>query len=798
MPINKKILLVEDDMITAAVESAMLKKNGFDVITSSTGENAVEIVKSQAVDLVLMDIDLGHGISGPETAEIILDRSSIPIVFLTSHSEKEMVDKVSTITRYGYVIKNSGDFVLLSSIKMAFELYEAFQKLEETNRELTALNKELNNTNAEIIKTNLQLMQYQNNLEMSEEKFRQLFENMTEGVAIHELCYDSDGNAIDYRILSVNKSYEKHTGIPAYKASDMLASRLYGTGVPPYIEEYEKVTRTGTPVIFDTYFEKMDKHFHIGVISLGRPFFATIFEDITQRIKTEEKVIESERKYRNLYEFSQVGFFETDLANARVVMCNQRYCDMAGFSSVDEAIGSDILHLYVDPQAREEVKRIMHSQGYIAGHIIHLRNRKTGKIFWGEFSARLNPERDVAEGSIIDITNLKMAEAELRDKNEKLQKTMEELESTNEELSGAMEELEAGNEELTNTNIRLIEHQKELMLSEERLRIFINSIPDIVCFKDGNGRWLEANDFSLELFKLKNTEFKGKKDSELAFYSPQFRDALLYSEHTDEAAWQAGRISRSDEIIPGMDSQPKIFDIIKVPVFSNDGSRQGLIVIGRDMTKRVETENTIRSLLHEKDILLQEVHHRIKNNMYTISNLLYLQSESLTDQSAVTALNDARNRIQSMMIIYDKLYRSSDYKNISVKNYLNNLIDEIFSVYPQSEKIKIEKNLDDFVINSNTLFHIGIIVNEIITNSFKYAFPDVRKGVIKIRAEQINDNLAEISISDDGIGFYSSEIIQKKSGFGLNLITLLVEQMNATVELNGHEGTDFRIRFMLY
>jgi PAS domain S-box-containing protein len=494
---------------------------------------------------------------------------------------------------------------------------------------------------------------------MSEEKFRQLFENMTEGVAIHEMYYNDRGNAVDYRILSVNKSFEKHTGIPLFKATDMLASRLYGTNCAPYIREYENVTKTGIPAVFDTYFEKMQKHFHIGVISLGGPYFATIFEDITQHIKSGEKIIESERKYRSLYEYSQVGFFETDLDNAKIIMCNPRYCEMAGFSSVDEAIGHDILHLYVDPGARDEIKKIMRMQGYITNHVIKLRNRKTGKIFWGEFSARLGTNGNTAVGSIIDITDLKLAEEELRFKNEKLQTAMEELESINRELSSAMEELESANEELIKTNTRLVQHQRE------------------------------------------------------------------------------------------------------------------------------------------KDILLQEVHHRIKNNMNTISNLLFLQSEKLSDKSAAGALDDARIRIQSMMIIYDRLYRSSDYKNISIKMYLNNLIDEIFSVFPISEKINIEKQLEDFIMNSNSLFHIGIIVNEIITNSFKYAFPGQAKGVLIIRAFKIDDNTAEIAISDNGIGLYNPDYSRKKTGFGLDLIMMLAEQMNAMVELDGHNGTSFRIRFML-
>jgi len=127
----RKILLFEDESATALVTSNMLKKNGYDVIIASDGIKAVEAVfADSAIDLILMDIDLGDGPDGTETASEILKTVIIPIVFLTSHSEKEIVESVRSITRYGYVIKNSGDFVLLSSIDMAFELFDSHRSLE--------------------------------------------------------------------------------------------------------------------------------------------------------------------------------------------------------------------------------------------------------------------------------------------------------------------------------------------------------------------------------------------------------------------------------------------------------------------------------------------------------------------------------------------------------------------------------------------------------------------------------------------------------------------------------------------
>ncbi len=135
---------------------------------------------------------------------------------------------------------------------------------------------------------------------------------------------------------------------------------------------------------------------------------------------SQRALAESEQKYRNLYQFAQVGLFETSFKDATIVACNQRYADLAGFESVEDAIGKDILHLYVNPEDRAEVGRVLREQGFIENHNLQLRNQSTGKIFWGQFSARYNFEREVAEGSIIDITAQKDAEAHLKESNEYL------------------------------------------------------------------------------------------------------------------------------------------------------------------------------------------------------------------------------------------------------------------------------------------------------------------------------------------------------------------------------------------
>ncbi len=128
-------------------------------------------------------------------------------------------------------------------------------------------------------------------LKESERKFRTLFENMTEGVALHEVIYDGD-KAIDYRIIDINPAYEKHTGLMQTHARGLLASTLYGTGSPPYFDEFVGVAFSGKPIAFETFFAPLNRHFHIGVISPGKGFFATVFEDITERKRAEKELRE--------------------------------------------------------------------------------------------------------------------------------------------------------------------------------------------------------------------------------------------------------------------------------------------------------------------------------------------------------------------------------------------------------------------------------------------------------------------------------------------------------------------------
>ena len=216
--------------------------------------------------------------------------------------------------------------------------------------------------------------------------------------------------------------------------------------------------------------------------------------------------------------------------------------------------------------------------------------------------------------------------------------------------------------------------------------------------------------------------------------------------------------------------------------------------MGIDITERKNAEKKIQALLNEKEILLKEVHHRIKNNMSVILSLFKLQSKRLKEPAAITALQDAESRVHSMLLLYDKLYHSPNFKDISILAYLTRLVDEIVAIFPNSESVRIEKRIDDFLISAGNLFSLAIITNELLTNAMKYAFPDKDNGMIQISAVKKEGHMTFV-IQDNGVGLPETINIDSAAGFGLQLVAMLTKQLNGSLRIEREKGTRFTLEF---
>jgi two-component sensor histidine kinase len=208
-------------------------------------------------------------------------------------------------------------------------------------------------------------------------------------------------------------------------------------------------------------------------------------------------------------------------------------------------------------------------------------------------------------------------------------------------------------------------------------------------------------------------------------------------------------------------------------------------------------EKKIETLLAEKELLLYEVHHRIKNNMNTIINLLTIQADALErkeSDSAVAAIRNAASRLKSTGILYDKLYRSESLTKMSVQKYLPDLIEEIISVFPDRYRVQTEIDIADVEIDVQQLSALGMILNELIVNSMKHAFLGRDTGLIEISVTRNGEELC-VAFRDDGIGIPDSISFDNPDSFGLRLIKGIAGQIGSTVQLQRGAGTRFVFKF---
>jgi len=213
-----------------------------------------------------------------------------------------------------------------------------------------------------------------------------------------------------------------------------------------------------------------------------------------------------------------------------------------------------------------------------------------------------------------------------------------------------------------------------------------------------------------------------------------------------------------------------------------------------DVTERTRAEEKVRKLLSEKELLLKEVHHRIKNNMYSISRLLAMHAGAAKEPEAVKAIRDAVSRVQSVMVLYEKLYKSVEYNEASVRDYLPALVNDIVGIFVHSGSVEVVNEVDDFILDAKKLQTLGIIINELITNTMKYAFAGRDYGTIRIGAS-LNNDIVSVTVQDNGIGLPESVSFEHSTGFGFMLVGFLMEQLNGTISIEREQGTTITFSF---
>ncbi len=213
--------------------------------------------------------------------------------------------------------------------------------------------------------------------------------------------------------------------------------------------------------------------------------------------------------------------------------------------------------------------------------------------------------------------------------------------------------------------------------------------------------------------------------------------------------------------------------------------------------KRVRSENNLRNSLKDKEVLMREIHHRVKNNMQVVTSLLDLQSRKISDQHALQAIKESQDRIRVMSLVHETLYRSDDLQCIAMKDYFTRLIDDLSRLHTTAgQQIQCLVSVDEVTLSVNDAIPVGLIANELLTNAFKHAFAGRQSGCVRVVLQAIKDHKLELMVADDGVGISEDLNCQEPETLGMQLVNRLAEgQLGGTLDVQNEGGARFSLRF---
>ncbi|HQO03214.1 MAG TPA: PAS domain S-box protein [Spirochaetota bacterium] len=799
----KTILLVEDEAIIALSEKMLLEEYGYRVITATTGMEAVVTAqKIPGIDLILMDINLGDGIDGTEAAEMILKERDVPIMFLSSHTEREVVEKTEGITSYGYIVKNAGPTVLLASVKMAFRLSEAHgyiktqqQALAAGNEELRATIEELEATNEEFEASNEALVQSQEELTAREEAVNFEREQLLSIFdSIPQSIYVSD--PLTYRVLFVNQTLRDMLGHDP--VGGICYREFQGFDSPCEFCTNEIILNNGgIPHTWEYHNHSLGRVFEIVDRVIRWPDGSDVrFEmavDITERKQATEALQLQSRSHQLLIDIASTYINLPPESVDSVI--NASLGELCTFVSADRA------YVFIYDFDRQTCSNTHEwCAGGIAPQIDRLQDvpldampdwvtaHTAGKPMYVPDVSALPPERLREILSSQEIKSL--LTVPLMDGSACLGFIGFDSVRQCHNYSHAEQELLNIFAKLLVNAWKHRHREAVLKESEERYRSLVENANDIIYSLSPDGMFTYVSPNWTTILGHAVSEVEGHHF--MPFVHPE--DVNTCIEFLRKVIETGEQQSGVEYRVRHQDGRWRWHTSSASSVRGTSGEGARYIGIARDITESKLSEERIKTLLTEKDILLSEVHHRIKNNMSVMTSILSLQIKTMKDPSDAAALQDAISRMQSMGLLYDRLFRSENMNSMPVKDYLVPLTEEIVNLFHTISSVTIEYSIDDFILGVKVLSPLGIIINELITNAMKYAFTGMERGILSISALK-KGKVVTITVGDNGCGIPVSVDFNNSSGFGITLVGLLAQQIGGTATIERNGGTRFIIEF---
>ncbi|MFC1833100.1 PAS domain S-box protein [Thermodesulfobacteriota bacterium] len=326
--------------------------------------------------------------------------------------------------------------------------------------------------------------------------------------------------------------------------------------------------------------------------------------------------------------------------------------------------------------------------------------------------------------------------------------------------------------------------------SEERYRQLLDNTNDLVVKVDTEGRFLFVSPSYCELFGKMESELLGRRfmplvhedDREITAVAMEALKSSPYTCYVEQRAhtkngWRW--LAWSDKAI--LDDHGKVLEVVGV---------------GRDITDVKQSEEQIKTSLKEKEVLLREIHHRVKNNLALINSLLSLRAEYSSDKTAQELFDEVKTRIQSMAVAHEILYQSENLAHLSVPDYIGNLVNHIlYSHGSVGVSVSVDKEIEEVSFGLSTAIPLGFLLTELVSNCLKHAFPDGRHGTVRLSLSSVNEKEFQLIVADDGVGLPEIVDFENPQSMGMDLIDTFVQQLHGSIEIIRDQGTEVRIRF---
>ena len=549
-----------------------------------------------------------------------------------------------------------------------------------------------------------------------------------------------------------NPALEKLTG---FSTSELIGKKA---PYPWWIEEtIEKDSQNLREAMLkgaqsrEALFQKKDgERFWVGIDSTAithhgqLQYYLSNWVDITERKQAEEALRVSEEKYRTILENIEDGYYEVDIAG-NFTFFNDSMRRILGYPE-GELMGMNYRQYMDDENAKKAYQTF---DGVY-------RTGEPAEAFGREVITK-EGTRKFVEASVSLIRDSQGEPAGFRG------------------------------------IVRDITERKRVEQGLIRLSNAVSMSTDSIVISDLEGKIIDVNEASLEAYGTKDKKDLVGMDS-LDLIAPEEREeALKDMKEVLEKGYVKGReyhvITKDGGRIPVETSVA----IMK----GADGKPIGFVAVSRDISERKKAEEATQASLKEKEVLLDEIHHRVKNNLQVISSLLKLQSRDIKDEHYAEMLKESQSRVNAMALIHEKLYQSPDLARIDFGEYIKGLAGALFRSHgSDAARIALKTEVEGIMLGANHAMPCGLIVNELVSNSLKHAFPKGREGEIKIAMRPTAENELELVVSDNGSGVPEDLDFRNVESLGLQLVTILAEdQLGGQIELDRTGGTRFQIRF---